>query len=69
MEQAVSVSQKDREAVLSLVLGSVDADVKENLTRTLETFSEGDREFMKGYLEGYADAFAVLQRAQQDMEP
>lgn len=65
----MTVTQKDKDGVLSLVLGSVDADVAEQLTRTLETFSEPDREYMKGYLEGYADAFATIRRAQQDMEP
>ena len=55
VEQAVSVSR--------------DADVEEQLKRTLESFSVDDRAYMMGYLEGYADAHAVVQRAFEDMQP
>lgn len=43
VEQAVSVSRDDKETILDLVLGSVDADVEEQLKRTLESFSVDDR--------------------------
>ena len=66
VEQAVSVSQEDKETILDLVLGSVDADVEEQLKRTLESFSVDDRAYMMGYL---AAAHAVVQRAFEDMQP
>ena len=69
VEQAVSVSQEDKETILDLVLGSVDADVEEQLKRTLESFSVDDRAYMMGYLEGSAAAHAVVQRAFEDMQP
>lgn len=65
----MTITQKDKDDVLSLVLGSVDADVEEQLKRTLESFSVDDRAYMMGYLEGYADAHAVVQRAFEDMQP
>ena len=65
----MTVTQKDKDGVLSLILGSVDADVEEQLKRTLESFSVDDRAYMMGYLEDYADAHAVVQRAFEDMQP
>lgn len=65
----LSITDEEKEYVLRLVLGSAGQDVKEQLTRTLESFSEADKAFLMGYLEGYADAFAVIHKAQKDMEP
>ena len=64
----MSVSEEDKLNVLSIVLGCTEGDIEKQLNMTLETFSEGDREFMMGYLEGYADAYRVIQKAQEAMD-
>lgn len=60
------VTDEQKDSILDLVLGHVGEDVTEQFNKMMETFNDEDKAFMNGYLEGYADAFAAVERAQKD---
>lgn len=60
------VTDEQKDSILDLILGHAGEDVTKQYEKMIENFNEADKAYMNGYLEGYADAFATIAKAEKD---